>query len=352
MKNKYNILIIRNKLGTIKVEDDMEKVIAYFKARTPLEIVVDYIDVDFKDLEHIVFLNKLGHDWYGLKDTKARIRTLNIVPDNKYHTVMFVYDGLSTKGGQEGKYITSWSFYGEMVPGTEYIEIATNTAWDSIGDMYRVITHELIHAFVKRIARKGRIVKDELDQTIVNGKIEYYFKEFDIEATDGNRQLTLNNLKPFWDIVVQQAPVVVVKKTRTPYRPPNFTLRELVSKRTLDKYGEKAWEFLDERATRNLQFIRDNLGPTIVNTPIYQYRGFDAIEFRKSGYSQHNMGRGFDYIVRGMTAEQVRKWVIENQNRFPEPNMWIEVIDTHNHIDVRYSTKEGVYPFNPTESVD
>lgn len=200
----YKILIIKNPLGTIKINDDFDKVKTYFKDRTPLNIVVDYLDVNIENLQHSIFLNKLGHDWYGLTNIKDRIRALNIVPENKYHTCIFIYDGATTQAVKEGKYVTGWSTYGEMVPGTEFIEVVTNTQWDAIGDIYRVATHEIIHSFIKRAGRQGRIVTDVLDQTIINGKIEYYYKEFQVESSNGNRQLTLNNLSDYWNIVCKQ----------------------------------------------------------------------------------------------------------------------------------------------------
>lgn len=213
---EYKLLVIKNPLGNIKVEDDIEKVISYFKRKTPLNIVVEYLDVDFKDLEHSLFLTKEGHDWYGLKDIKDIIRLLNIVPENKYHACAFVYDTTTTKAGNDGKYVTSWSTFGALVEGTEFVEIATNPVWDSVFDMYRVFTHELLHSFIRRCGRQGRYVQDAMDLTWVNGKLESYYKEFDIEATDGNRAVTIKNLEPYWDIVVKQKEVVKKYKYFSP----------------------------------------------------------------------------------------------------------------------------------------
>lgn len=146
--------------------------------------------------------------------------------------------------------------------------------------------------------------------------------------------------------------IVTVKTPKKPeevkeiYKPKNFVLKELVSPEILKQFGEKAWEFFDERLLRNLQFLRDNLGPIRVNNgTTFKYRGFDACEYRKNGVSQHNHGRGVDYDVVGKPAQKVREWILINQDRLPEPNCWIEDGVDWNHMDVRCSDKKGVYVF-------
>ena len=133
------------------------------------------------------------------------------------------------------------------------------------------------------------------------------------------------------------------------YKPKNFTLKELVPASILSKFGEKAWEFLDERMLRNLQFFREIFGITNVNTTTEQYKCFDPAVFRKEGTSQHNAGRAVDCIFKNYTSEQVREWLKKPENvaKLPEPNIWVELGTSHFHFDVRFSDKKGVYFFNP-----
>ena len=159
-------------------------------------------------------------------------------------------------------------------------------------------------------------------------------------------------LKPLPVVQYAMKVIVTVKTPVKPeevkeiYKPKNFVLKELVSPEILKQFGEKAWEFFDERLLRNLQFLRDNLGPIRVNNgTTFKYRGFDACEYRKNGVSQHNHGRGVDYDVVGMPAQKVREWILINQDRLPEPNCWIEDGVDWNHMDVRCSDKKGVYVF-------
>lgn len=147
-------------------------------------------------------------------------------------------------------------------------------------------------------------------------------------------------------VIVTVKTPVDPEKTKEIYKPKNFALKELVSPEIFKQYGDKAWEFFDERLLRNLQFLRDNLGPIKVNDGVtFKYRGFDACEYRKEGVSQHNHGRAIDCDVIGMSAQKVREWIFKNQDRLPEPNCWIEDNVAWLHIDVRVSDKKGVYLF-------
>ena len=145
--------------------------------------------------------------------------------------------------------------------------------------------------------------------------------------------------------ITPPSPAPIVEKL---YKPKNFVLKELVSPIILNTYGDKAWEFLDERLLKNIQFIRDSLAKPIRvnNGTTYKNRCFDAVEERKTGTSQHNMGRAIDFDVVGMTAEQVRKWISDNYTKFPEPNIWIEKNTSWIHMDVRYSNNKGLYMFS------
>jgi hypothetical protein len=161
-------------------------------------------------------------------------------------------------------------------------------------------------------------------------------------------------IKPIGEIGYAMKVIVKVKKevevkpeeTKELYKPKNFALKELVSPAILTKFGEKAWEFFDERVLKNLQFIRDSLGPIKVNNgTTLTYRGFDACEYRLNGVSQHNHGRAIDFDVVGKTAKEVREWIVKNQDKLPEPNCFLEDDVTWVHMDVRFSNKKGVYLF-------
>ena len=155
--------------------------------------------------------------------------------------------------------------------------------------------------------------------------------------------------KPVINLVSLKARITPILKSKSIkdnlYTPNNFTIKELVSREIYNKFGEKAWQFFDERLLRNLQHLRELLGkPVYVNDwKDFSYRGFDASEYRIKGTSQHNHGRAIDCHAKGMTAQELRDFVIKNQASFPEPNMWIEDNVNWLHFDVRHREKKGIH---------
>lgn len=322
-----------------------------------------------------------GDKIYGTENGKEITReTLPFETSiGKYHQVLFAYDaeqsdlwaelydtrGYSKNNGE----LTSWSFHNELFIDTEYTELEVNDRPQEGVNKARTSTiHEIMHALCKKAQRNGRNgVVDHMDSTIVDGKIVEYYKNSFPFTKDGNYQRTLKSLTEnnAWDAVVEMnryksvaemftQQTVEVKEPEIisdgSYRPKNFILQELVSKAIYEKYGERAWQFLDVRMLKNLQWLRENIGSMTVNNWYWggnrQYSGFDACEYRKDGTSQHNHGRACDSISKYMTAQQVRDFVKENGHKAPYPNIWVENSVDWFHMDVRASDKVGVYFFN------
>lgn len=148
------------------------------------------------------------------------------------------------------------------------------------------------------------------------------------------------------------------------YKPNNFELYELVSKEVYDKYGQRAWGFLDKNALEVIQWIREGIGKSMtINN--WKYGGsFSQRGFRENTCemvkkytlkgrtycSTHMFGKGFDFNVKGMTANEVREWIIDNKEDCPHP-IYLEdskSAPTWVHIDTRmfdYEKKGRVYLF-------
>ncbi len=133
-----------------------------------------------------------------------------------------------------------------------------------------------------------------------------------------------------------------------------FKLKELVSEDVLAKYGDKAWEFLDDRLIITLDQIREALGkPMVVNTSSMKQRGYrankDPMVANKSGYycSQHTMGRAVDFHVIGMSIEEVYNYIKENYKQFPYLRRLehIESAPTWVHIDLANTGSEELVIF-------
>jgi len=145
-------------------------------------------------------------------------------------------------------------------------------------------------------------------------------------------------------------------------RPRHFDLDEIICPHMLFKYGEMAWQFFDQKQLILLDWVRDKLGPMSANNWFHEYFESDYIKELKrvignkepvisknlppyslSMFSQrglrcnlcslnldktskgiiyvspHFTGQGTDYDVKGMTAEEVRSWLIAHQEELPFP---------------------------------
>jgi len=136
-----------------------------------------------------------------------------------------------------------------------------------------------------------------------------------------------------------------------------FTLKELVCPHVLQKYGEQAWMFLDDRLIINLDTIRERLNiPITVNTGGLTQRGFrcpkcqivkDKFEAGELYLSAHTMGKAVDFTVKDMDAEVVRLWLAKNGHLLPYP-IRLESGVSWVHMDV-FETEQHVYFFRSTK---
>lgn len=148
-----------------------------------------------------------------------------------------------------------------------------------------------------------------------------------------------------------------------PYRPEYFELYELVCPHVFYRFGELAWQFLDPRQLKMMDWTRKKLGPVYVNNwhepeninsdyikyikersiaglPIIEEdvpkppsglldeRGLrcnlcDLVKTKtKSGtvyVSPHILGMADDFVVQGRLAEETRQFLLKNRNNIPFP---------------------------------
>lgn len=111
-----------------------------------------------------------------------------------------------------------------------------------------------------------------------------------------------------------------------------FDIRELVGKTTYKIHGERAWKFFDDDILIFLLIIRTNLNRRItINNWHYggkfTQRGLRTIlqQLVKNAFykaklylSAHLFGKAVDFDVEGMSANEVRDWIVENQHLFPD----------------------------------
>jgi hypothetical protein len=138
-----------------------------------------------------------------------------------------------------------------------------------------------------------------------------------------------------------------------------FTLPEFVCGHVYDKYGLVAWQFFDIRLLVTIEKIREYLNkPIIINNwqthGSFSQRGLRCVQcdLMKSIYQAgtlfvdpHAMGQAVDFDVQGLVSEEVRQWIIKNQNILPYP-IRLEAGVTWCHLDIRDASKGKVYIFN------
>jgi uncharacterized protein YcbK (DUF882 family) len=142
------------------------------------------------------------------------------------------------------------------------------------------------------------------------------------------------------------------------YKSKYFKLKELVCRHVYEKFGEKAWSLLDPRLLQTLDIIKEALDkPIYINNWSVQgalsQRGLrcilcklvkDAFVKNTLYMSAHMEGQAVDFDVMGMTAEEVRKWIIEHQDILPY-SIRLEDGVSWVHLDVRGEDDVKVYLF-------
>ena len=126
-----------------------------------------------------------------------------------------------------------------------------------------------------------------------------------------------------------------------------FSIKELVCKHVFNKFGEKAWQFLDTELLHTMLVIRKSLNKAIIvnnwaSGGTFMQRGCrcnlcqipkDKTVANTLYMSSHINGAGVDFDVRGMTAQEVRNWITANQVLLPYP-VRLEDKVTWVHLDI------------------
>lgn len=107
-----------------------------------------------------------------------------------------------------------------------------------------------------------------------------------------------------------------------------FDIRELVDKAVFDKFGQTAWKFFDKNFLDCLLVVREGIDkPMTINNwhngGTFSQRGLrhnmsPMVKDKKAIYlSAHLFGKSADFDVAGMTAVEVRAWIVANADKFP-----------------------------------
>lgn len=137
-----------------------------------------------------------------------------------------------------------------------------------------------------------------------------------------------------------------------------FKLEELVSKEVFLSRGSSSLELFDENAIRTLIELRQLFGVSItINNwswrGQFSFRGYRPWSyFTKQSFSQHSMGRAFDFDVKGLSADEARekiyKWKKEGKLQYLTG---VETGVSWVHIDCRICDRlddDGLFKFSAT----
>ena len=130
-----------------------------------------------------------------------------------------------------------------------------------------------------------------------------------------------------------------------------FIIQELVSPNQFKTLSEEDnWKLFDKKLLETLEWIRIELNkPITINTWYnggkFKYRGYREKACTEGApKSAHREGKAVDFDVKGMSSEQVRQWIEENQERLPHPIRYEDKVNWV-HIDTREVKSDRAYAF-------
>ena len=136
------------------------------------------------------------------------------------------------------------------------------------------------------------------------------------------------------------------------YTPKHFGIKELVPKSLYDKYKSRGDNFFflvifDERLLVLIDKVREQFGSMTICDWSWggasNYRGFRPPDCTiGAALSQHRFGRAVDMIPKNISPDEMRTYIIDNQNS----SDWkvvggLEMDITWFHIDVRARTDDS-----------
>lgn len=195
-KLKYKIAIIKHDiLADRQYAKEMIKVVDFWNKRIPVNVEI----TEFKSTGELTFQNFEGNAKVtaGTYSREGFGIASKLIKPFEFHQVLFVFDATRQKDyariKTEGKTVNPVALWKELYPGTRYTE-SSNIGW-------RAITHETMHAMAQLASFMGGKVVDHMDMTIVDGRTEWYYKNDDPFAVDGNYSRTLDELTNAWHLV-------------------------------------------------------------------------------------------------------------------------------------------------------
>lgn len=177
---KFPILIVKNKIN-YNIDFSIIKTLEFFENRTPLKFDIQTMETNF-DLKYKLNPYWASKQYWEVDGIKDKLRDYGMPTDKKI--IIFIYD----RTLDIDKVLPAYTF-AKPLNNAVFIECPAMPSWQP-SELYRVLTHEIIHAFHRILTWKGIPTLDTMD---------FYEKEYEVEATDGNRAQNLKILSPYWE---------------------------------------------------------------------------------------------------------------------------------------------------------
>jgi hypothetical protein len=107
----------------------------------------------------------------------------------------------------------------------------------------------------------------------------------------------------------------------TYYKPEFFSIKELVDKKTYNRFGSNALRFLDPRILWTADMLREMYGSIIINNwSIWDGGNLDSCGFRRPNdkdgaeFSAHKRGQALDLHFQEADNDTVREIILEHPN--------------------------------------
>jgi len=136
------------------------------------------------------------------------------------------------------------------------------------------------------------------------------------------------------------------------YKCEHFKIHELVPEELMKMPEEYLWQLFDEGLLIAIDRLREALGkPITINNwksgGQFKWRGYRTNSCTiGASKSPHKLGKGLDFDVKGMSAEQVRQYIKSHEKMFPEIRRMEKNVNWV-HIDSIPHKHVGIYLFNP-----
>jgi len=134
------------------------------------------------------------------------------------------------------------------------------------------------------------------------------------------------------------------------YKCKNFKIVELVDPEVHKQFGDMAWLFLDEKALKTLDLLRDTFGPATVNNwhtgGKFKDSGLRSLNSTTGAqFSQHRFGRAFDMKFKDVLASDARTMIKSDELFWKTRISRIENDVNWLHFDL--ANCEGIKWINP-----